>query len=79
MQGAILLDNSATAEIHGGGTVELDCLVEVGSYNVSSSDLSIKDCTVRKEIIFMLGVTIECSINCISLFNIIFLHCWAHI
>jgi hypothetical protein len=27
----------------------------------------------------MLGVTIECSINCISLFNIIFLHCWAHI
>jgi hypothetical protein len=27
----------------------------------------------------MLGMTIECSINCISLFNIIFLHFWAHI
>jgi hypothetical protein len=27
----------------------------------------------------MLGLSIESSINCINLFNVIFLHCWAHI
>ena len=34
---------------------------------------------VVKGIILTLGLSIEFSINCISLFNVIFLHCWAHI
>jgi len=34
---------------------------------------------VGKKIILMLKLSIECSINCISLFNVIFLYCWAHI
>jgi hypothetical protein len=34
---------------------------------------------VGKRIILMLRLSIEYSINCISLFNVIFLHCWAHI
>jgi len=34
---------------------------------------------VGEGIIFTLGLSIECSINCISLFNVIFLHCRAHI
>jgi hypothetical protein len=31
MEGAISFDNSIGIEIHGDGTVGLDCLVEVGS------------------------------------------------
>ena len=35
--------------------------------------------SVGKRIILTLRLSIECFINCISLFNVIFLHCWAHI
>jgi hypothetical protein len=49
MQGAVSLDNSVGAEIHGGGTVGLDCLVMVGSHSVSSGDLSIQDCMCYKK------------------------------
>jgi len=48
MERVVLLDNSVGAEIHGDGIVSLDCLVEVGSYNVSWDDLSIRDCTCGK-------------------------------
>ena len=48
MEGVILLDNSIGAKIHGDGTVSLDYLVEVGSYNISLDDLSIQDCTCWK-------------------------------
>jgi hypothetical protein len=41
MQGAVSLDNFVGTEIHMDGTVGLDCLVEAGSYNISSDDLSI--------------------------------------
>ena len=43
MEGVVLLDNSIRIEIHGDGTVGLDCLVEVGSHSVSWDDLSIYD------------------------------------
>ena len=43
MEGVVLLDNSV-----GDGTVGLDCLVEVGSHNISLDDLSIRDCTCWK-------------------------------
>jgi len=45
MQEAISLDNYIGTEIHGDGTVGLDCLIEVGSHSVSSDNLSIWDCT----------------------------------
>jgi len=48
MEGVVLLDNSVGIEIHGDGTVDLDCLVEVGSHSVSWDDLSIQDCTCWK-------------------------------
>jgi hypothetical protein len=48
MEGVVLLDNSVLAEIHGDGTVGLDCLVEVGSHNISLDDLSIRDCMCWK-------------------------------
>jgi len=48
MEGVVLLDNSVWAEIHGDGTVSLDCLVEVGSHNISLGDLSIRDYTCWK-------------------------------
>jgi len=48
MERVVLLDNSVGAEIHGDGTVGLNCLVEVGSYNISLDDLSIRDCTCWK-------------------------------
>jgi len=48
MEGVVLLDNSVGIEIHEDGTVDLDCLVEVGSHNVSWDDLSIQDCTCWK-------------------------------
>jgi hypothetical protein len=49
MEGVVLLDNSVGAEIHGDGTVVLDCLVEAGSHNISLDDLSIQDCTCGKK------------------------------
>ena len=49
MEGAVSLDNSVEIEIHGDGTVSLDCLVEAGSHNVSWDDLSIQDCTCGKK------------------------------
>jgi hypothetical protein len=48
MEGVVLLDNSVGAEIHEDGTVILDFLVEAGSHNVGWDDLSIQDCTCRK-------------------------------
>jgi len=48
MEGAVSLDNSAKAKIHGDGIVGLDCLVEAGSHSVSLDDLSIWDCTCWK-------------------------------
>jgi hypothetical protein len=48
MKGVVLLDNSVGIEIHGDGTVDLDCLVKVGSHSVSWDDLSIQDCTCWK-------------------------------
>ena len=48
MEGVVLLDNSVLAEIHGDGTVGLDCLVEVGSHSISLDDLSIRDCICWK-------------------------------
>jgi hypothetical protein len=42
------LDNSIGVEIHGDGTVGLDCLVEVNSLNINLNDLSIRDCTCWK-------------------------------
>ena len=45
MEGVVLLDNFVGAEIHGDGTVSLDCLDEVGSRNESWGDLSIQDST----------------------------------
>jgi hypothetical protein len=41
MEEVVLLDNSVGIEIHGDGTIVLDCFVEVGSHNVSWDDLSI--------------------------------------
>jgi hypothetical protein len=71
MEEVVLLDNSVGVEIHEDGTVSLDCLVGM----ISPSGIV----GVGKGIIFTLGLSIECSINCMSLFNVIFLHCWAHI
>jgi len=48
MEGAVSLDNSVGIEIHGDGTVNLDCLVEVGSHSISLDDLSIRDCICWK-------------------------------
>jgi len=48
MEGAVTFDNSVGIEIHGDGTISLDCLVEVGSHNVSWDDLSIWDFTCWK-------------------------------
>jgi hypothetical protein len=48
MEEVVLLDNSVGAEIHGDRTVGLDCLVEVGSHNISLDDLSIRDYTCWK-------------------------------
>jgi len=48
MEGAVSLDNFVGAEIHGDGTVSLDCLVEVSSHNISLDDLSIRDCMCWK-------------------------------
>jgi hypothetical protein len=48
MEGVVLLDNSVGAKIHGDRTVGLDCLIEVGSHNISVDDLSIRDCTCWK-------------------------------
>jgi len=78
MEAVVLLDNYVGIEIHGDGTVDLDCLVEAGSHKVGM----ISPCRivrVGKGIIFTLGLSIECFINCMSLFNIILLHCWAYI
>jgi hypothetical protein len=49
MEGVVSLDNSVGIKIHGDGTVGLDCLVEVGSHNLSLDDLSIRDCTCGKK------------------------------
>jgi len=49
MDGVVLLDNFVGAEIHGDGTVVLNCLVEAGSHNISLDDLSIQDCTCGKK------------------------------
>jgi hypothetical protein len=48
MEEGVLLDNSVGIEIHGDGTIGLDCLVEVGSHSVSLDDLSIRDCRCWK-------------------------------
>ena len=48
MEEVVLLDNSVGIEIHGDGTVGLDCPVEVGSHSISLDDLSIRDCTCWK-------------------------------
>jgi len=48
MEGAVSLDNSTGAEIHGDGIVCLDCLIEAGSHNVGLDNLSIRDCTCWK-------------------------------
>jgi len=48
VNGGGCLDNSVGAKIHGDGTVSLDCLVEVGSHNISLDDLSIRDCMYWK-------------------------------
>jgi hypothetical protein len=48
MEGVVLLDNSVGDEIHGDGTIGLDCLVEVGSHNISLDNLSIQDYTCWK-------------------------------
>ena len=48
MEGVVLLDNFVGIEIHGDGTVGLDCLVEVGSHSVSWDHLSIQDCMCLK-------------------------------
>jgi len=45
MEWAVSLDNPVGVDIHGDGTVDLDCLVEAGSLSVSLDDLSIRDCT----------------------------------
>jgi len=47
-EGVVLLDNFVGIEIHGDGTVGLNCFVEVGSHSVSWDDLSIQDCTCWK-------------------------------
>jgi len=70
MEEVVLLDNSVGVEIHEDGTVGLDCLIGL----ISPSGIV----GVGKGIIFTLGLSIECSINCMSLFNVIFLHCWAY-
>jgi hypothetical protein len=41
MEGAVSLDNSVGIEIHGDGTVVIDCLVEVVSHSISLENLSI--------------------------------------
>ena len=48
MEGVVLLDNFVGVEIHGDGTVGLDCLVGMGCRSVSWDDLSIQDCTCWK-------------------------------
>ena len=48
MERVVLLDNSVGVVIHGDGPIDLDCLVEVGSHNISLYDLSIRDCTCWK-------------------------------
>jgi len=75
MQGAFSLDNSIGAEIHGGGTVDLIALlkeVPIVKVRVISPSRIVR---ITKEIIFTLRLAIKCSINCISLFNVIFLYC----
>ena len=47
--GVVLLDNSVGIEIHGDGTVGLDCLVEVGSHSISLDDLSIRELYVLEK------------------------------
>jgi hypothetical protein len=79
MEGVVLLDNSVGIEIYGDGIDGLDCLVEVGSHNISWMISPSGIVRVGKGIIFMLGLSVESFINCINLFNVIFLHCWAHI
>ena len=79
MEGVVSLDNSVGAEINGDGTVDLNYLVEAGSHSVSLDDLSIWVVCIGTGIIFMSGLSVESSINYMNLFNIIFLHCWAHI
>jgi len=56
MEGVVSLDNSVGIEIHGDGTVGLDCLVEVGSHSVSWDDLFIRDCTCWKRDHIYVGV-----------------------
>ena len=65
-EGAVSLDNFVEVEIHGGGTVGLDCLVEASSH-------------LGLYVLEKGSYPIECSINCISLFSVIFLHLWTHI
>ena len=48
MEGVVLLHNSVGIKIHGDGTVDFDCLVEVGSHSISLDDLSIRDYTCWK-------------------------------
>ena len=48
MEEVVLLDNSVGIEIHGDGTIGLDCLVGMGCRSVSWDDLSIRDCTCWK-------------------------------
>ena len=48
MEGAVSLNNYARAEIHGDGTVDLNCLVKAGSNSTSLDDLSIRDCMCSK-------------------------------
>ena len=57
MQGVVSLDNSVGDEIHGGGTVDLDCLIEVSSHSVSSDDILIRDCTCEKRVHIYVGAS----------------------
>ena len=81
MEGVVLLDNFAGAVLESMG-MELSPLIALMRWvpvtEVGMISPSMIVC-VRKGIILTLGLSIECSINCICLFNVIFLHCWAHI
>ena len=48
MEGVVLLDKSVGIEIQGDGTVDLHCLVEVGSHSIRLDNLSIQDCMCCK-------------------------------
>ena len=79
MEGVVLLDNSVGAEIMG---MELSALIALLrwvpiAYVWMISPFGIV--RVGKGIIFTRGLSVESSINCMNLFNVIFLHCWAHI